>query len=199
MSFSFNASSDKPKIPAIDPGLYPSRVVGVVSLGIQKFTDLNGLEQVKQKVAFIWELPTEVIEVEDSGEIVSKPRWLAKEFVFSTHSKSALVPVLLGLGWSAKLNSKTNYYSGGQNADYFVGKPCMLNVGLTSGGNNKVVGVTKVPKGIEVAALVNEPFCFDFNNPDVEVFNRLPKWIQKRIQGAVNYNADKFNVGELEF
>lgn len=187
MSLKFKETPVYNKVERIGEGLYPARVVGVVDVGVQKFTDYNENEVVKPKLVIIFELPTETLEIEEAGEIIEKPRWVSKEFVISFHEKSGLTKILNGLGWKK-----------GQDLDSLINKPCMVELGSTATGNDKLANVTKVPKGITVGDLYNEPLVFDMDDPDMRVFDRLPKWIKQKIKEAVNYEEDKFEV-EIPF
>lgn len=187
MSLKFKEVPTFNKVERIGEGLYPARVVGVVDVGIQKFTDFNQNEVVKPKLVIIFELPTETLEVEEAGEIIEKPRWVSREFIISFHEKSGLMKILNGLGWKK-----------GENLDSLINKPCMVELGSTSTGNDKLQNVTKVPKGIAVADLYNSPLVFDMDEPDMEVYNKLPKWIKTKITEAVNYDEERFSA-EIPF
>ena len=66
---------------------------------------------------------------------------------------------------------------------------CMVNIGSTVNGNAKIVSVMKVPTGMEVDGLANEPIFFDFSAPDMETFQSQPEWIRTKILDAVNYDG----------
>ena len=187
MSLKFKEVSSTPKYERIGEGLYPARVVGIIDVGIQRFTDFNQNEVCKPKVVMIFELPTETIEVEEAGEIIEKPRWVSKEFVISFHEKSALIKILTGLGWKK-----------GENLDSLINKACMVQLGTTANGNDKLEGVTRVPKGITVGDLYNTPMVFDMDEPDPQVFEKLPKWIKTKITEAVNFDEEKL-AADLPF
>jgi hypothetical protein len=42
-------------------------------------------------------------------------------------------------------------------------------------------------KGMVVAELVNDPQMFDFDEPNMEVFNGLPDFLKDKIKGATNF------------
>ena len=42
--------------------------------------------------------------------------------------------------------------------------------------------------------LVNPTKLFDFYEPDVEVFNTFPEWLQNKIKGAVDFPGSKLEV-----
>ena len=77
--------------------------------------------------------------------------------------------------------------------DEFLNLPCMINVGSTTGGKAKVMGVSKPMSGFEVPELLGDTFHFDFSHPDVALFEGLLAWQQKKIKDALDYNgfADK--------
>ena len=65
----------------------------------------------------------------------------------------------------------------------------MVTIGSTATGNAKVVNVAKPMKGAEVGELQNDTFHFDFSHPDMELFDGLLEWQQKKIKSALDYNG----------
>jgi hypothetical protein len=71
----------------------------------------------------------------------------------------------------------------------------MVTVGSTATGNAKIVGVSRLMKGLQVDELFNPPVYFDLDDYDtnsVAVFNALPDWLKGKIQEAMNFNTTKF-------
>lgn len=164
----------------VDDGTYFGRFVSVVDFGIQAQTDWQTKEPTdpKPRVMITWELPSERIDIEqEDGTTVSKPRWIGKEYTLSTYDQANLMKLMAAVAPNATA------------LDELLNVPCMIQVGSTQNGNAKVVSVMPAPKGMEVPELENETLHFDFSHPDLELFNKLPNWMQKKIKEAENYDG----------
>jgi hypothetical protein len=51
------------------------------------------------------------------------------------------------------------------------------------------VSAMSAKKAEKLPKVINEAKFFDLDNPDVKVFNSLPKWIQEKIKSNLNYNG----------
>lgn len=192
----------------MDDGTYPARIVSVVDIGKQHLkdwqnqkpqyhvlddegswakngnefvmtTEPNDAPNIKPQVFVTYEFPTERIEVKDE----SKPRWMSKEYVFSTHEKAGLTALIKAAA------------PGATDLSDLVGKPVFVVIGSTSSGNAKVTGVTAPMKGVEVGALENQSVHFDMDEPDLDSYNLLPAFVQKKIKAATNFPGS--NLEEL--
>jgi len=177
MSLNTN-STKKTKYPRVGEGSFPSRVVGIVDLGMQLQTDWqtgedrewdDGSPMLKPEVFIQFELPTETIEVD--GE--DKPRWLSKTYILSNHEKAALTGLMGATGVTDGDVTKV------------LDKPLQVSVGSTKTGNDKITGVVAMMKGVEVAPLINNPFVFDLDNPDMVVHDKLPPFIKEKLVGKI--------------
>ena len=157
----------------VGEGSYPARVVQIIDLGMQQQTDWqtgenktwdNGDIMLKPEVYITYELPTETITINDE----EKPRWLAKTYILSNHEKAALTGAMAACGVT------------GTNVADMLDKPVLLTVGTTSGGKDKITGVAPMMKGMDVPPLSNPATVFDLDNPDMEVFEKLPNFIKER-------------------
>ena len=175
-------SKEKVKYPRIGEGLYPARLVQVIGLGWQveldyktgnPAKDKNGNELIRQKVYLTFELPTETIEVD--GE--QKPRWISKEYTLSFFEKAALVSVIKALS--------TGLAKPAESLDELLTQPCMVQIGSTSGDKDKIINVTPPMKGMSVGELVNKAASFDPDDPDSEVYDKLPQFLKDKIDNAV--------------
>ncbi len=54
---------------------------------------------------------------------------------------------------------------------------------------NNVGNVAPMMEGVEVAELVNESKVFTLDDPDLDVFNSLPDFLQEKITGNLNYQG----------
>ena len=174
----------------VEDGNFPTRIVSIIDLGLQSQTDYQSGEPVKsqEKVMITWEFPTERIDIENDEGTQSLPRWQGKEYTLSFHEMAAL---------SKMVGSVAPQIT---NLSELINMPCAVQIGTTSGGNAKVVGVSKPMKGFETPELENETTFFDFSNPDEELFKTVKPWIQRKIMDAENYDgfADEWVEKEEE-
>lgn len=167
----------KPKLPPVEPGVYMAVCIGVIDLGEQyseKFKNYSN------KVKFIWELPSETVEVDGNQE----PRQLSREFTFATSKKSNLRAFL------SSWNSRTYTDEEFGELDLFdqIGKPCQLQVALNDTGEySNVENLMAIPKGIPAPVSATEPIKWDMDYWDDEAFQNLPGWVQEQIKKSTQY------------
>jgi len=177
------AGGNSPRPPALDPGSYPTRLVLVVDLGLQKQRPFQGEEKPPaREVMLTYEFVDEFMKDEDGQDLLNKPRWLSESFVLynldsekakSTLRYKALDPKMVHGGDFLKL----------------VDTP--VNVTVVQNPNKKnperpwenVGGITSMrAKDVQkVSELVNQSVTFDLEEPSLDAFMALPKWVQKRI------------------
>ena len=131
----------------------------------------------------------DVFMVDEEGkELEDKPRWISESFpVYSLDADLA--------------KSSKRYHALDPNMDFdgdmtqLVGQPCMVTI--VHGENRKNperpyenIGNVSVMRAKEVAKapeLVNEPTVFVLDDPDMEVFKKLPQWLQEKVKGNLEY------------
>lgn len=180
------AQKPKANLGRVENGTYPARPVQIIDLGQQVQTDFqtgepktydDGNIVVKPEVFINFEFPTERVTVNDED----RPRWTGKQYVLSAHEKAALTQLM------------TAAAPGSTNVSDALGKPVTVTIGSTSGGNAKITNVAPIMKGMTVPELENPTAVFDFDEPDMEVFNKLPEWIRNRIQTAENFSGSSLS------
>ena len=168
------------KFPRLEDDTYLSRIVSVIDLGVQPQTDWQTKEPVdsKRQVMITFEVPSELITYEDKeGNEVTKPHHLHKNYTLSMHEMAALTKLIKAIKPDC------------EGLEELLNTPCMITVGSTHTGNAKVTAVNKPMKGVEVGELVNDTTYFDFDEPNMDLFNSTYEWIQKVIKGADNYDG----------
>jgi len=164
----------------LEDGSYLARVVSVIDYGLQPQTDWQTKEATDPKhiVAITYETPDEMITYKDKeGNEVTKPRWISKEYMLSMSEMSNLYKLRKALLPDMK------------SLDELLNLPCMITIGSTSGDKAKVTGVNKPMKGVTVGELFGDSFHFDFSHPNIELFNSLLAWQQKKVKEALDYNG----------
>ena len=169
--------------PALESGSYPGRLVLVVDLGLQNQRDYQGEKKPPaREILLTYEFADEFMKDEDGEDILDKPRWLSESFPLynldserakSTLRYKALDPImqhggdftqLLGYGVNITVMQNPNK----KNPE----RPWENVGGLTA---MRLKDIEKLPE------LVNESVAFDLEEPALDNFMMLPKWIQKRI------------------
>ena len=174
--------SQGPRAEALEPGNYPARLVQVLDLGVQKQRPYKGEEKPDiQELMLTYELVSEFLLDDEGNEDETKPRWVSER-----------VP-LYNLN-ADKAKSTKRYYAFDPKEEaegdwtQLLGKPCLVAIvnnerhGIVY---NNVGAVSPPMKGMQTPELVNEPRIFDTSDPDPEVFESLPGWVQEIIKGAV--------------
>lgn len=143
----------------------------------------NGQPAKKDSIMLRWELPNDTIEI-DGKQI---PLIVQEEYRFSMSEKANLRKLLES--WrGAKFTDE-------QAADFDIekvlGAPCFLNIIHTVSKSGKtyakVAAAVPMPKGTTVPKPYNEPIAFDVNEFNLENFNKLPEFIQKKIKTSTEY------------
>lgn len=156
----------KPKVPAIEPGVYMAVCVGVIDLG-EQYSEM--FKNYRNEVQIVWEIPSETVEID--GE--TKPRQLSRTFSVATSRKANLRAIISS--WNGKTYSDDEFGE----LDLFaqIGKPCMLNVVLNDSGEySNVDSVVPMPKGVPAPVSTTPPIRWDMDAWDDAVFQTLPEW-----------------------
>lgn len=170
-------------------GVYKARIVQIIDYGIQPQRAYQGQSKPPaQTIGVTYELLDEFMKDEDGNDIEDKPRWISEDFPL--HSLKA------DMAKSTKryLALDPTQEHGGNWPD-LIGMPCMVTVVNNPGKEGKVydnVGNVSAMRPRDAAAapeLVNDPKVFDLDAPDMEVFNKMPKWIQDKIKGNLQFKS----------
>ena len=176
-------------IPPVDGGTYMAVCIGVIDLGEQ----YRQFEKQKQgryvnECMFIFEIQSERVQVD--GE--DKPRWLStKRLTVSLHERSALYQMLTS--WRGRPLSDAELDPAGDGFDLsqMLGAGAMLSVSVVErddgSRHNKIEAVTGFPKGIEVPKVESEPLLFDADEPDMDMLEKMPEWIQDIIRKSTQF------------
>ena len=173
----------------IEPGVYPARLVQILDLGLQAQRPFQGKDKPPaQEIMLTYELVDEFMKDEGGNDVPAKPRWVSETLPF------------YGLN-ADKAKSTQRYNALDPKGDYdgdftkAIGSPCNVTIVNNAGKDGKVydnVAVISAMRPKDAAAcpeLVNPTKVFDCDNPDMDVFNKLPEWIQKKIKENLNYEG----------
>lgn len=175
-----------------NPGTYMARVVGITDLGHQPGYEYQGNQvDPAYQLSFTYELVSSFMQD-------GRPHWVSEDVKNSDYfdSKKGLASKLMKRVYA--LDPDGSLTRDGKELANLINRPCMVEVKLSNTGYPKVNNVTGAPNGIPVAELVNDPFIFDLDEPDVEMFRRFPEFIQKKIVGNLEFSGSKLDTALLE-
>lgn len=170
------------RFPIIEAGAYPAICYAIVDVGEQYSVQFNNSSR---KVIFMWELPTEEIEID--GEM--KPRAISETYTLSLGEKAKLRAMLEN--WRGR--SFTAEELKGFDLENVLGKPCMLSIIHKTKQDGTpfaaIASVSRTPKGMQVPGEpYNAPILLSLEDPDsLDRMQQLPEWIQNRIRESETY------------
>lgn len=178
----------------IEPGTYPVRVAQIIDLGLQKQRPYQGQEKPPAyEIMLTYELLDEFMVDEDGNEDEDKPRWLSEtlplrslkaEKAKSTQRYYALDPSeefdgdftqLIGVAANASIVQNAGK---GKNAGKVYNNIASLSP-------MRAKDAAKAPE------LKNDSKVFDLDSPDLDIFEKLPDWIQEKIKENLEYEGSK--------
>lgn len=175
-----------------NPGTYMARVVGITDLGLQPGYEYQGKEvEAAYQLSITYELVSSFMQD-------GRPHWVSEDVKNSDYfdSKKGQASKLMKRVYA--LDPDGSLTRDGKELDNLINRPCMVEVKLSNTGYPKVNNVTGAPNGIPVAELVNDPFIFNTDEPNVEMFRRFPEFVQKKIVGNLEFPGSKLEIALLE-
>lgn len=189
-------AKDRVEVPALETGTYPTRIVGVVGVGKQPQEFQGEVKPPKQEIIVVYEFLDEFMKTKTGEDDETQPRWLSERFPLNSNTNE-------------RAKSTIRYTAIDPNLEYnwdfsrTVTTPVMTTVAIVAGKNqnkgrtfNKITGVSAMrPKEASKAPeLVNEPFVFDFYNPDMATWEKLPDWIKGVAKSSLDFNGSKLHT-----
>lgn len=172
----------------IEIGVYPARLVQIIDLGLQPQRPYQGKDKPPaQEVMYTYEFVDEFMMDENGKPQEDKPRWLSETMPFYSLSAE-----------NAKNTKRYNAFdpTGAFDGDVTKAIGIPLNVAVVHNvkgdkvyDNVGSVSPMRAKDAEKCPPLKNDPKVFDLDNPDMETFNKLPKWIQDKLKGNLNYNG----------
>lgn len=175
----------------VPPGAYVARCHQVIDLGTQTSTGQFG-EKSQHKIRICWEIHGEdedgqALTVTIDGKTL--PMTVAKDYAVTLHEKASLRKDLAA--WRGR--DFTPEEARAFDVSKLLGAYVLINVTNSTSNNGKtyanVAGLSPLPKALAATkpAGVHPLQQFDLDNPDWEVFEDLPQWLQDRIKAAPEY------------
>ena len=163
-------------VERIGEGTLMARVVSVVTLGMHQYHSAHPDKGDCEKVLLTVELPTETVEVDGKD----MPRLLSQTQNVFLNEKANLYKIIQACDPLADLSS-------GYALSSLVGKECMVTIGTTSGGKDKITQWAGIMKGLTVPEQAAASILFDFYTPDAGTFEGMMDWVKEELKSANNY------------
>lgn len=177
--FKVNAGGGK-SVERIGEGTFMARVVSLVTLGEHQYHSKYPEKGDCDKLLITVELPSETVDVDG----VDVPRLLSKTENVFLNEKSNLYKIVQACDPSTDI-------SNGYDLSGLIGKECMVTIGTTSGGKDKITQWAGIMKGLTVPEQVAKSVLFDFYSPDQEIFNDMMDWVKEELQSANNFSGSE--------
>lgn len=181
----------------IAAGNYDARLVQVIDLGLQPQRPFQGEEKPPAYTLYTtYELIDEFMLDEDGKEDESKPRWQSEEFPLFSLDADRAKSTKRYLALDADQDAEGDWGA-------LLGNPVTVTVTAKEGTGkhagkvfNNIGGTAPMrPKDVAKAEeLKNSPKMFDLDQPDMEIFNKLPEWLQTKIKGNLEFKGSKLDV-----
>jgi hypothetical protein len=169
-------------------GVFPARLVQLIDLGLQAQREYKGkAKDPVQEIMLTYELVDEFMKDKDGNDVEDKPRWVSETLPFYGLFADKAKSTQRYLAFDPKQEFEGDF-------SQCVGLP--INVTLVSNqvGEKTYTNIAAIaamrPK--EAAAcedLKNPSKVFDLDDPDMEIFNALPEWIQYKIKSNLNFKS----------
>ena len=188
------APSTASNIKPLEAGTYPGRVLGITDMGLQPMKAYRGEEkQPRHKVAFSYEMSDAFMEDDEGNEDPKRPYVITEilplypissERAKSTQRYTVLDSDLQFGGDFSKLVSLPVNVVIVQNPDN-QGKIWNNVANLTS---------MRAKEKDNLPDLVNSPFVFDLDEPDMEVYEKLYPWLKRIIETNLEFGGSKLEA-----
>jgi hypothetical protein len=180
-SFNDNNSGDFAPCP---PGVYAACLVRLIDKGSRQESYQGGPLTWKRKLLLGFEICDDETRMENK-----KPFMAYREFTFSMHEKSALRSFIAGWRGQAFTDAEARDFDFSKLAGAFAMANIINKQRQDGTMRAELQSISKLPKGMTPAALVNEPITFDCDNPDLVCLAALGKRTQEAIEASPEYRA----------
>lgn len=169
----------------MESGMYVARCVQMIQIGT--ITEIiNGETKTHHKVRLGFEFPTETkVFKEENGE---QPYFLSKEYTLSFHEKATLRQHLET--WRGK--KFTDLEAKSFDITRLIGVPCTINVVHKEAKNGgkvyaEIGSISPIMKGTLCPEQINPTQVLSYDEFDWDLFNSLPDFLKKKIEGSNEY------------
>ena len=179
-------SVDTNKKELVASGTHIARCYSMTHIGTQNF-EYQGESKKSNRIRLGFELPHEIRDF--NGE--DRPLVISKEFTLSLHEKSNLRKDLESWRGKAFTTKERNNFD----ITDLLGVECNLSIIHKESNSGKsfayISNISKLSKGVECPALINELFEFNFTDKFDKAWleDKAPEWIKEQIKSSDEYKA----------
>lgn len=174
--------------PEMEAGTYPARLVQILDLGLQPARKFVGKPEGKptNRIMLTYEFVDSFMVDEEGNELEDKPRWFSEEVNW------------YGIWEGARGTGAERYAAFDPDGAYegdlasCIEAPVMVTITINRKGEKVYVNIDNVAAmrkrdAEKCPELKNPPKIFDTEEPNMEIFNKLPEWLREKIKGNLNY------------
>lgn len=176
-------SKEFEQIPA---GVYLARCYKMVDIGTQTTHSAKFGDKDVRQVILTWELLQDddgkPVFMEDGKSVFS----ISKKYTLSMNKKANMRKDLDSWRGLPFTEAEANDFD----ITKLLGKFCKLQVTHSTTGDKTYSNVTTLMNTKKEAEGVNELVSFSMDDPDMEVFNTLPSWLQDKIKESAEWDDD---------
>jgi len=178
MALAARSNTKKRDIPSV--GTKMARLVNLIDLGHQPGFEWQG-EQIKSqyKIAFTYEL---------TGSMTQEgmPHHVTEDVNVSDYVGDGIISKMMKRVFA--LDPTGVISDNGKNLPALIGLPCMVTIQHNKNGYEKISEVSGAPEGIPVPELKNDPKIFNMDEPDMNLYHKLPDYVKDKMQKALDFN-----------
>ena len=165
--------------------------VNVIDLGVQNSGEFGP----KHQIYLGFELPTEQMTYTKDDKEVTGPMMSGNSYTASMHEKANLRKFMESWRGQRFTDAQASEFEFGK----LLGVKCLLNIGEYTNKAGEVrtgiVSASPVPKGMPSDFTQhNKSLFFEIDEWDEEVFQSLPEWLRKKIDGRVREQEQQDSV-----
>lgn len=171
----------------VEPDTYPARVVQVIDMGLQPQAPYKGEEkEPRHTISITYEMVDLFMKDKDGNELPDKPRWFSEKFPLYPLSSERAKSTQRYMAIDPK-----NKFEG--DFSQLVGAPCSVLIGQYRNKKgdmaNCVNAVSPIMRGMKLPELQGTPAVFLMDEPDMEVFERLPDWLKEALRTNLEFKG----------
>ncbi|MEG2120203.1 MAG: hypothetical protein RRY53_07580 [Pseudoflavonifractor sp.] len=170
----------KPKIPAVEPGVYIAVCAYSLDLGEQLCEYKDKAKSYHNQVQLVFELVGETVEIDGKQE----PRTLSRTFNIATSKNAGLRKFVQS--WFSRQFSDEEFSE--LDTGSLVGMAAQLSVILNETGEYaNIDSIMQLPKGMPAPVATLPLIRFDLEPWSDAAFEALPEWAQDKIKKSTQY------------
>jgi len=190
-----NSDDNKKKfnMEPLEPGVYPTRLVQIIDLGLQPQRPYQGKDKPPaHEIMMTYEFVDEFLKDEEGKEVEDKPRWYSETLpLYSLEADKAKS--------TQRYNALDPDHKYGGDFVKTLGTPVNVTIVHNKNGEKLYVNIANTaamrPRDADKCPpLVNTTKVFDLDDPSLETLGSLPQWIQDKIKGNLQFKGSNLET-----